>query len=349
MINKKIFNHVNIHSIGVYIPQLRITTASIAKTHNKDGESVTQALGLTQKSLGAHDEDALTMAVSAATQAITNSKFDKNKIGAIYVGSESHPYAVKPTSSMVGEWLGLKHDYFAADLEFACKAGTAGIQIIAGMIESGMIDAGLAIGSDKAQSQPGDALEYAASSCAVAFLLTKKKGVAKLNCTTSFTSDTPDFWRRQTEAHPQHAGRFTGEPAYFRHILGGTNQLLNTYNKKISNFDHIVFHMPNAKFPQKAAKILNVSKKQLETGLTVKQIGNPYSSSSMLGLARVLHQAKKNQEILTTSYGSGSGSDSFWFTQTKKMTTKFQQQLENQFNNTKEVDYLTYLKHMKIL
>jgi len=42
----------------------------------------------------------------------------------------------------------------AADYEFACKAGTAAIQTCMGLVKSGMIKYGLAIGSDVSQGAP---------------------------------------------------------------------------------------------------------------------------------------------------------------------------------------------------
>jgi hydroxymethylglutaryl-CoA synthase len=289
------------------------------------------------------------MAVAAAQSALDLSGIKKDTIQAVFIGSESHPYAVKPTGTIVAEWLDLPHFYYCGDLEFACKAGTTGMQIVAAFIEAGMIDAGLVIGVDKAQSRPGDALEYTAASAAVAYILTRKPGIAKIRSTVSYCSDTPDFWRRQTEEYPSHTGRFTGKPAYFKHIEEATTKLLKETDKKITDFDHVVFHMPNGKFPLQVSKKLGVNSKQLKTGFTVKNTGNPYSASSLLGLARVLAFGEKGDNILVSSYGSGAGSDSFWIEQVSRGTKKMQKNIESQLNTELSITYTQYLQEMGIL
>ena len=92
-------------------------------------------------------------------------------IGAIYTGSESHPYAVKPTSTIVAEAIGATPNLTAADFEFACKAGTAAIQTCLGMVGDKQIENGIAIGVDTSQGAPGDALEYSASAGGGALVL----------------------------------------------------------------------------------------------------------------------------------------------------------------------------------
>ncbi len=54
-------------------------------------------------------------------------------IRAVWVGSESHPYAVKPTSTIVAEAIGAVPATLAGDLEFACKAGTEAFQAAIGL------------------------------------------------------------------------------------------------------------------------------------------------------------------------------------------------------------------------
>ncbi len=302
---------VGIVSYGTYIPKYRIRVEEIARIWGENAETIKNGLGILQKSVPDFDEDTATIAVEAGREAVKRAGIDPKEIGAVYVGSESHPYAVKPTATIVGEALGIGNEYFAADLEFACKAGTAGIQICMGLVKAGMIKYGLAIGADTSQSRPGDALEYSAAAGGAAVVIGKDGVIAEIEGTYSFTSDTPDFWRREGQPYPSHGGRFTGIPAYFRHITSAAKGLMEELGLKPSDFSYAVFHQPNGKFPVRVAKMLGFSTEQIKQGLLVSHIGNTYSGSSMLGLCAVLDEAKPGERILLISFGSGAGSDAF--------------------------------------
>src|SRR5256885_3480883 len=127
---------------------------------------------------------------------------DPTDIGAIYVGSESHPYAVKPTATIVAEAIGSAPVMTAADFEFACKAGTAAIQTTMGLTLSKMMKYGLAIGSDTSQGAPGDALEYSASAGGAGLLVGVDRGPAGKAPTGSHTTETPDLWRPEGPRYP---------------------------------------------------------------------------------------------------------------------------------------------------
>lgn len=339
---------IGIISYGVCIPIYRIKTESIANVWGEDPNRIAKGLGIKEKAVAGPDEDSVTLAVGAARNALQRVDIDSKKIGAVYVGSESHPYAVKPSSTIVGEAIGATPEMTAADLEFACKAGTAGMQMCMGLVKSKMIEYGLAIGSDTAQGRPGDALEYSAGSGAAAFIIgPKKEGVATIDATYSYTTDTSDFWRRPKADYPSHGGRFTGVPAYFRHVEGATQGLLEKTGEKIEEFDHVVFHQPNAKFPLNIAKKLSIPKEKLEFGLLTPVIGNTYSGSSMIGLAAVLENSKQGDRILVTSFGSGAGSDSFSITVTDKIeeVKTNAKTLKEFIEDKKYIDYSTYIKY----
>ncbi|MGQ0537250.1 MAG: hydroxymethylglutaryl-CoA synthase, partial [Methanobacteriota archaeon] len=272
---------------------------------------------------------------------------DPKDIGAIFVGSESHVYAVKPTATMIAEAVEAVPFLTAADFEFACKAGTAAIQSVMGMCGHGMIKYGLAIGGDTSQGAPGDALEYSASAGSAAFLIGTKDIVATINHTVSFTTDTPDFWRREGQTYPTHVGRFTGEPAYFRHVLSASSRLMEEMRTQASDYDYAVFHQPNGKFPVRAAKKLGFSEKQYQTGLLCPVIGNTYSGAALLGLCAILDEAEPGERIFVGAYGSGAGSDCFDLTVTpaiRSLRRDGTPTVKALVDRKEYVDYATYAK-----
>jgi hydroxymethylglutaryl-CoA synthase len=340
---------VGIVSYGAYVPRFRIKPQTIADVWGVDGESMSRGLGIVSKSVPGPDEDVITISVEAAKTALQRCEIDPIKIDAVYVGSESHPYAVKPSATIVAEAIGATPDMTAADYEFACKAGTAAIQTCLGLVGSGLLKYGMAIGSDTSQGAPGDALEYTASAGGAALIIGDENVIAKINRTCSFTTDTPDFWRREGEKYPSHGGRFTGEPAYFKHVISCTKNLFELVGTKPSDYSHAVFHQPNGKFPVRVAKKLGFSKEQIKTGLLTPVIGNTYSGASLVGLSAILDIAKPNDRILLVSYGSGAGSDAFDLMVTdaiENIDRDEKKSVQYMIQNHKILNYATYAKYM---
>ena len=254
---------VGIVSYGAYIPRYRIDTAEIARVWGEDPGRAKRGLLVESKAVAGPDEDACTMAVEASRYALRRWGGDPEDIDVIYVGSESYPYAVKPTASILADALGASPHVMAVDLEFACKAATAGLISAMAMVKAGYSRYGLAVGSDTAQGAPGDALEYTAASGAAAFIVGSRGVVATLNGFFSYTTDTPDFWRRALRPYPRHGGRFTGEPAYFKHVLSAARGIMEQMGTGPEDYDYAVFHQPNTKFPLSAARRLGFPKEKV--------------------------------------------------------------------------------------
>lgn len=311
---------VGVVGYGSYVPYHRVEAELVAKENRHDWKKVGQSLGVIEKAVPARDEDAVTFAVQAARNALARAGIAATALGVVYVGSESHPYAVKPSASIVGAALGLNMYYAAADFEFACKAGTAALQAAFAQVKGQFAEYALALGTDTAQAAGGDILEYTAGAAAAAFIVGVGEGViASLDATLSLSSDTPDFWRRGLQKFPAHVGRFTAEPGYFAHVQATTLAILEKSGMKPGDFAHVIFHQPNMRFPVSVAHKLGFTPAQLDAGLLVKQVGNSYSASSLLGLSATLDIAKAGQKILLVSYGSGSGCDAFVFTATERL------------------------------
>ena len=294
-------------SYGAYVPRYRITPTEIGRVWGVDGESMGQSLNVHRKSVPAPDEDTITISTEALRVALVRGGIDPQTIGALYVGSESHPYAVKPTATVVAQAVGATPNLTAADFEFACKAGTAAIQTCLGLVGADMIRYGVAIGTDTSQGAPGDALEYSASAGGAAFVIGRERVIARVRHTLSYTTDTPDFWRREGQRYPSHGGRFTGEPAYFRHVTECAKQMFARAGSSPKDYAHVVFHQPNGKFPQRVGKQLGFTDAQMKNGLVTPYIGNTYSGAALIGLANVLDRATAGERVLMVGYGSGAG------------------------------------------
>jgi hydroxymethylglutaryl-CoA synthase len=333
---------------GVYIPRYRVPAREIARVWKYPESPVP----ITEKAVPGPDEDTMTIGLEAARNALIRANIDPKKIGAVWVGSESHPYAVKPTSTIIAEALGVTPATVAADWQFACKAGSETIQAGIGMVGSGMVQYALGIGADTAQGRPGDALEYTAAAGGAAFIVGQAtESVAIFEATYSYVTDTPDFWRRPTTHYPSHGQRFTGEPAYFEHVTAAATHLMTELGRSAKEYDHVVLHQPNKKFPEREAAQLGFTKEQWKTGLLSPVIGNTYAGASLVGLTAILDIAQPGQKILVVSFGSGAGSDAFSLEITDRITDiqPLAPTTQNYIDRRVEIDYAVYARYRKKL
>jgi len=303
---------------GVYVSKFRIKESAM------------------ERSIPFIDEDAITAAVEAGKMALVHSGIDSSLIGKVYVGSESNPYAVKPIASKVAQVLKLGGEekldgvqsVDAVDTEFACKAATSMFKDASALVyyPRSRIPYAMVIGTDNSQAAPrdeiGGELDFFVGYGSSAFIFGMHDVIAEMDAWYSCTSDTPDFWRRDREPYPRHGGRFTGDPAYFKHVQKAARRLMEKQKLQPSDIDYFISHQPNIRFPIKVATELGFKEDQYSAGLRVAKFGNTYSGASPIGLAAVLDEAKPNQRILIVSYGSGAGADAYCLTTTNQITGK---------------------------
>ena len=333
---------------GAYVPRYRLAATEVNRVwHGGEGEAP-----IREKSVPGPDEDTVTMSIEAARNALARAGIPATALRAVWVGSESHPYAVKPTSSIVAEAIGAGPETQAADWQFACKAGTEAMQAAIALVGSGMADYALAIGMDTAQGRPGDALEFTAAAGGAAYILGPgDEAIAVLEGSYSYVTDTPDFWRRPYEHYPRHGGRFTGEPAYFHHSRSAGERLMADLGYEAADFDYAVFHQPNVRFPTRLAGELGFEREQVKIGLLAGEIGNTYAGASLLGLSAILDVAGPGQRILQISFGSGAGSDAFVWRTTERIEERrgYAPVTRDYIARRQEIDYALYARYRQKL
>ena len=317
--------------------------------------------GAVERSVPFIDEDSITAAVEAGKMATIHSGIDPTMVAKVYVGSESNPYAVKPIASKVAQVLKLGEEdkergvqtVDAVDTEFACKAATCMFKDASALVyyPSARGHYTMVIGTDNSQAaprdEPGGELDFFVGYGASAFIFGMHDVIAEMEDWCSCTSDTPDFWRRDQESYPRHGGRFTGEPAYFKHVTKAAEKLMEKMRLQPKDITYFVSHQPNLAFPIKVANQLGFKEEQFMPSIQVARFGNTYSGSSPIGLAAVLDIAKPHDRIVMVSYGSGAGSDAYSLLVTdqildKRNRQKFTVRYQAENKNLEYVDYETY-------
>jgi hydroxymethylglutaryl-CoA synthase len=335
---------VGLIGYGAYVPRYRLPAVEVARVWSGGKAG---GLPIKEKAVAGMDEDVITMSIEAARNALMRAQISPEELRAVWIGSESHPYAVKPSSTIVAEAIGTSSNIQAGDWEFACKAGTEALVAAIGLVGSCMADYALAIGMDTAQGQPGDALEYTAGAGGAAYIVAPaEQSLAEIEATYSFVTDTPDFWRRADMKYPEHGQRFTGEPAYFKHITEAGRALMEDLGTTAADYTYAVFHQPNTKFPQRAAAMLGFSDEQIKPGLLVPVIGNTYAGASMIGLSATLDVAQPGDRILVVSFGSGAGSDALSLRVTEAITARrdLAPKTADYIARRTQIDYAAYVR-----
>jgi hydroxymethylglutaryl-CoA synthase len=225
-------------------------------------------------------------------------------------GQREPPYAVKPTGTIVAEAIGAVPATLAADLEFACKAGTEALQAAIGLVGSGMVAYAIGVGMDTAQGRPGDALEYTAGAGGAAFVIGRPRRASPCWRRRSPSStDTPTSARQHATTRARGALHRGARLLPARRRRGPRPH--GRLGSSARDYAHAVFHQPNTKFPAKAARDLGFTADQLRLGMLANEIGNTYAGAAILGLTAILDEARPGDRILVVSFGSGAGSDAF--------------------------------------
>lgn len=302
---------------GAALPYRRIAMKTILDVWgNSSQEILEQHLKLSERAVLFFDEDTNTLAIDAARNALAQGGLPGKDLEAVYLGTGTNPWASNPSSTVIAEAVGAGSELICCDLQFSGKSGTAAMQALLGLTESGLIKTGLAIGADTLNRHvsPGELYEYAASAGAAAFVIGTESVVATVLGMHSHVSSLNDWFRLEGERFIK-----TSTPnipdalrlGLAEHVAPAVHALNHKLGLKPKDYAHAVFQQPYGFVPYMLGGLLELEPKQVALGAVAQQIGDCGAASALLGLANVLDQAKPGDLLLLASYGFGAGSDAF--------------------------------------
>lgn len=340
---------VGIVGYGVSLPVHRVRTLDIQKTWNNMSESEVKALRLPERGVLGSDEDAVTLACDASRRALKMAGVPFQEVGALYLGTQTGPYASKASASCLVDMLGVGPAVMCGDCQFSGKSGTMALQAIMALVQSSIVKYGLAVGADalSLHFDPGNPMEYTAAAGAAAFVIGSENVLATLDATASYTSDTSDYWRLDGDRYFMWGGQAmtstdVGMPS---HTDAAVKTVLAKAKLKHGDISAIAVQQADGNTPSRLARILGFPEAVLMPGAYAGEIGDCGAASSLISLVQILQVAKARQRLLLVSYGWGAGSDAFILTVSESNAGKTSSRSLSELLKTKiVVDYATALK-----
>lgn len=337
-----------IQAIGIAVPEYTLPLVSLAEVRGHEPGRYIEDYDSIRMSVAGPDEDAVTLAVSAARQAFALGNIDASSIGLLVVGTQSPVDRAKPVAAYVHGLLGLPWSCRTFDTQHAGFAATAGLQSALDWVRAGSSRGrkALVIGSDVVRHPFGSAVEPLQGSAAVALVVSEESPLVTFEdaIVGSFTRDVYDAWQpldsecivtdaeRARDCYLQAlAGAFREYQRSVREVRGGS--------ARSSDLAGIVYHAPYPKLAYFAHQHLRSYESENSTSsrdlarlrseedaslsfrervepalVLARQVGNAGAASVYLGLASALLMSDGELEgakLGLFSYGAGSCAEFF--------------------------------------
>ncbi len=313
---KEIHLDTGIVSYGTALPRHRIEASEIWQVWKNMAEQFFDLLSISERGVLGPEEDTLTLATAAAEQALARADVPRDKIGALFLGSGTSPYATKAAATVLQDTLGLPANVLTTDIQCAEKSGSTALLLAASMVEAEQVEYALVVAADtmNRHTAPGMVLEYVASAGAVAFLLGKEQAelVAKLEAWKSHSWDQNDYFRIEGERYIQPGAGFYGWVANWGlldHVVPATKAFFEATGLTADEFTKFAVPQKTGIRPLMTMGKAGLDMMQVLPYVLTSQIGDCGAASVPLSLAHILDWADAGERIGAIDYGSGAGCD----------------------------------------
>lgn len=315
---------------GSYVPYFRLTRAAIGG-------------GRGERAVASYDEDAVSMAVEAARDALRGGV----AVDTLLFATTSPPYAEKLNAATIQAALDLPETIAAVELGSSSRMGLAALLLGLDLAEAGR--SAVVCAGDVVVGAPGGSRETQGGDAAAAFV-TGGDGdaVARLLGRASATLEILDVWRLPDERFArQWEERFSADmmgPA----VVDTAKRALQAAGVDPASLKAVVLDGTNPRSLAGLPKALGLDPAQLTDPLTTT-VGRSGAAHAGLLLARALDGARPGDRILVVC--EADGADALVFEVTEKIASVARGRKVDQWIASKRNDlaYNAYLKWRGVL
>jgi hydroxymethylglutaryl-CoA synthase len=326
-----------------YVPRPRITSKEYIQAIG-----MFTARNIQEKAIPSFDEDSISMAIQAASDALKRGNNKPEEISGLFFASTTPPYTEKASSSTIAAALDLYSKIQISDFGFSTKAGGDALLACIDYVSSGRGKNGLVIASDSPKANVSDTIEHGLGAGASAFIISNENVSITFEGSYAETEEIlGERFRRDGKEFIEDVSiaPYT-QGAFHRIVKKSVQGLMSEIGINPDEVAYIVLHQNNIRASINVAKSCGFPDEKVSPGILSSSIGDAGASSTLLGFVKVLDQAKTGDRILVNFYGSGSGSNTLSFIIDDEINTNGHEAnlLEQYLSDKEYVDYLSYLK-----
>jgi len=265
-----------IDDIAIYIPRLYLDAGDIAKARGLDPEKLERGLGISQMAIVDTNQDPACLAANACLRVMQKNKLTPDKIGRLYVATESSFDESKAMNSYV---IGMLEQVYGQDTfghcggiecKFACVSGSYALYDNTNWIRAGEAEDkyALVVVSDIAKYDLGSSGEVTQGAGAIAMLLNDDPRLLSFDPKVTATSikNEYDFYRPFGKETPIVHGQYSN----LLYLIQVKNALID-YKRKVAktgliklkdgetildHVDYLNMHLPYSNMGKKALAYL---------------------------------------------------------------------------------------------
>lgn len=271
---------------GSYVPYFRVQRAAFGG-------------GSGARAVAGYDEDAASMAVEAAREALRGSR----DVDTLLFATTSPPYAEKLNAATIQGALALPEAIASTDLTGSSRVGLAALVLGADLARAGRRV--LVAMGDVVIGAPGGMREAQSGDGAAAFVLGSAEGaIARILGRASSTTELLDVWRSPEQKFAKQWEERFGAEVLSPVAVETTVRALRDAAVEPGQLSAVAVDTGNPRIGQTLAKALKIQPHQSADAL-LDRIGRAGAAHAGLVLARMLDRAKPGEKLLLVSVADG--------------------------------------------
>ena len=292
---------IGISQYGAYIPPTRLALRALGGGPAGEGGP--------EKAVAWNDEDAITMAVAAASHCLRGT--DRDQVDALILASTSHSFKEKQGAALIARALSLRRDVQTTDLGSSTRSGLSALRAALDAVAAGSAKRVLVIASDCRMAAPGTPMEAHLGDGAAALLIANQDVLAEFEEGHAISDEIVDVWRSESDAFSHSwEDRFVIQEGYQPRLTEAVQGLFEKMDLEARDFTKLALYAPDKRSHAGVCRALGLEPAQIQDPL-FGQLGNAGAAFASLQLIAALERAKAGDRIGVASYGDGAEALSF--------------------------------------